>query len=269
MVEKLGIFPFGRPVRRVEQLDRSPKKVFVLGVYASAVHAQWVGPDGRVRVRALAVDSEPSIFWRGEGAEAIVKKIDIPAAVGRLLPASPTYNGPSGLALDAFFLEPLHLTRESSWLCDLLPQACMNPSQKKAIRRAYLPLVETHDLPLPTVPSVPSAFTDAARRQAIKEEVSESGAGVLMLLGDKPIQWFLRYYDGRWQRLSDFGTTPDSYGKLHTIILDEKSIRVLPLAHPRQVARLGRASARWFDLHQAWLRGRSAEISGAIQDRSA
>ncbi len=32
-----GVFPFGQPIVPVAQQDRTPKKVFVLGVYASAV----------------------------------------------------------------------------------------------------------------------------------------------------------------------------------------------------------------------------------------
>lgn len=36
-------FPFGELVNRVEQRDRSPKQIFVFGVYANAVHAQWGG----------------------------------------------------------------------------------------------------------------------------------------------------------------------------------------------------------------------------------
>ena len=34
-------FPFGETVHPLVQQDRGPKKVFVLGVYASAVHARW------------------------------------------------------------------------------------------------------------------------------------------------------------------------------------------------------------------------------------
>lgn len=34
-------YPFGETVRRLVQQDRTPKHVFVLGVYASAVHARW------------------------------------------------------------------------------------------------------------------------------------------------------------------------------------------------------------------------------------
>ena len=35
-------YPFGEVVHRLVQQDRTPKKVFVLGVYASAVHARWM-----------------------------------------------------------------------------------------------------------------------------------------------------------------------------------------------------------------------------------
>jgi uracil-DNA glycosylase len=253
MRDDLGIFPFGKPVRKIEQSDRSPKRTFVLGVYASAVHAQWIDKDGRTLVRALAVDSEPYIFWKGDGAADIVDQIEVPHQVGRLVPAHAQFNGPSGIALDEKFLNPLNLTREESWLCDLLPRAYMNPAQKQAIERAYLPLAKKYNLPLPTVPVVPNMYTDEARRHEIKEEIKESEAEILVLLGDQPIKWFLRYYAPRWQKLSDFGTTPELYGKLHEVELGETEVRILPLAHPRQVARLGRSSDRWYSLHQSWL----------------
>ena len=41
MLEKKH-FPFGQELKKVEQKDRSPKQAFVLGVYASAVHARWI-----------------------------------------------------------------------------------------------------------------------------------------------------------------------------------------------------------------------------------
>jgi hypothetical protein len=78
------IFPFGQHVETLTQQGRGPKSVFVLGVYASAVHARWFGPDKRMKVRALAVASEPRIFWRGDEAEAasIISRIELPAGVG-------------------------------------------------------------------------------------------------------------------------------------------------------------------------------------------
>ena len=105
-------FPFGQPLQPVIQTDRSPKKVFVLGVYASAVHARWIGPDSKPKINALAVASEPYIFWKGEGCDEIVRKIRIPKGLGHLEPAAAMYNGPSGITLDSCFLSPLGLNRK-------------------------------------------------------------------------------------------------------------------------------------------------------------
>jgi uracil-DNA glycosylase len=243
------VFPFGQPLRTVTQADRSPKKVFVLGVYASAVHARWVGPDGKIVVRALAVASEPMIFWRGEGADEIIGRIQVPAEVGRLAPAEAQLNGPSGRALDDFILKPLGMPRDAAWLCDLVPHSCANGDQQKAIDRSYKPLMAKHQLPVPSVPAVPKQLTDHARRREIMDEIRASRAEVLVLLGDEPIRWLLMHVDSRWRRLSDFG----EYGRLHEVAVNGLSLRVLPLAHPRQVARLGRSSKAWFDAHAEWM----------------
>ena len=87
-------FPFGQELKKVEQKDRNPKKVFVLGVYASAVHARWVDKAGKQKVSALAVASEPEIFWKGENAREIISKIEIPEQLGKLnIPSDPRLNG--------------------------------------------------------------------------------------------------------------------------------------------------------------------------------
>ena len=62
-------YPFGQKVQRLIQKDRSAKHVFVLGVYASAVHAKWK-KGNKVICQALAVASEPRIFWDGNLEEA-------------------------------------------------------------------------------------------------------------------------------------------------------------------------------------------------------
>ena len=76
MIEKY-YFPFGQELKKVEQEERSTKKAFVLGVYASAVHARWIDQNGKQKVTALAVASEPDIFWTGENAEKIISGINI------------------------------------------------------------------------------------------------------------------------------------------------------------------------------------------------
>ena len=245
----IGQFPFGEEVQKVEQKDRTPKKVFVLGVYASAVHAKWIDPYGKWIVRALAVASEPYIFWRGENISQILEKIKIPVELGSLKPVAPRFNGPSGKALDKFILAPLHISREETWLCDLVPHSCANTSQLNAIERAYLPLVEKYHIPRPSVPQIPRKLTDGKRRNEILQEIEESGARTLILLGDKPIQQFLSYFDPRWKRLSDF----QPYGKKQTIKIGDRTYEVIALAHPRQIAKLGRSSQKWYNLHQRWM----------------
>jgi hypothetical protein len=61
------IFPFGQPLRPVVQADRTPKKLFILGVYASAVHARRPErPLGR-----LAGTAPPLGTARGRGDSPI------------------------------------------------------------------------------------------------------------------------------------------------------------------------------------------------------
>jgi uracil-DNA glycosylase len=233
-------------------MDRTPKKVFVLGVYASAVHARWIGPDGNDVVKALAVASEPCIFWQGDKGEAqqIIQQIRIPQAIGRLLPADEQFNGPSGRALDRFVLEPLGLTRADVWLCDLVPHSCMNSGQKKAIETRYHELMGPYDLPRPSIPDVPKTLTDAARRDAILAELLESQARTLILLGDEPIQWFLHFCSDCPRRLVGF----EPYGVVHDLKVAGNEMSVLPLVHPRQAGRLGLYSDKWFRTHQVWMK---------------
>ena len=253
-------FPFGEIVQKVVQTDQSPKQVFVLGVYASAVHAQWIDMDGKKIVNALAVASEPYIFWKGDHAKSIIEQITIPSELGKLLPANQQFNGPSGIALDELILKPIGFERSNAWLCDLVPYSCANPSQKKAIERAYLPIAKRYGLPEHSVPLVPSKLADEERRKEIFDELFKSEAKTLILLGDQPIKWFLQHYDNRWKKLSDFGYDNKHYGKLWPTKINEKEISILPLAHPRQIAKLGRSSVKWYNLHQEWLEKHAGKV---------
>jgi uracil-DNA glycosylase len=253
-------FPFGQIVQLVTQTDRIPKKVFVLGVYASAVHACWKDTNGKTIVKALAVASEPYIFWRGDDADSVIQKITVPPELGELSVAASQFNGPSGIALDNLILEPLGLERKDVWLCDLVPHSCVNSSQKAALERNYLPLVNKYKLPNPTVPPVPTLLTDENRRSEILHELLESKANILILLGDKPIEWFVSFLGVGQKRLSDFGNTDKSYGKLHYALIQENEFALLPLAHPRQVAKLGRSSIVWYERHQNWIKSRAGTI---------
>lgn len=251
-------FPFGQPIKTLTQEDRTPKKVFVLGVYASAVHAKWLDANGKVLINALAVASEPYIFWRGENAETIISKIPVPQGAGSLIPAGERFNGPSGRALDEYFLAPLKLERKDAWLCDLVPHSCRNDNQAKAIEKHYSKIdknyLQSSTDPKEKPKEKPEALADNQRRQSILDEIKESKAEVLITLGDEPIKWFLSHFDAeKREKLADFGQDKETYGKLHQISHPDISIKVLPLVHPRQAAKLGLYSREWNELHTDWV----------------
>jgi uracil-DNA glycosylase len=198
------------------------------------------------------VASEPEIFWRGENAAEIIGKIQIPSSCGYLIPTSIVFNGPSGRSLDDLYLYPLGYTREDVWLCDLLPKSRMNPSQAVAIERVYNPYVKKGLLPPINFPCVPKVFADEQRRNEIVNELKQSRSKLLVLLGDKPLEDFLKYYH-RIKSLSQITENGKFYGKTIPIKIDGYSIEVLPLAHPRQAGQLGRASKSWGNIHKAWV----------------
>jgi uracil-DNA glycosylase len=249
----VGTFPFGRPIIPVEQKERGRKDVFVLGVYASAVHARWIGPDRKTRIRALAVASEPEIFWRGDGAGEIVKSISVPPGAGELKSAGEKYNGPSGRALDELFLDPLGLSRDDTWLCDIVPHSCMNTKQEKALENKYVHAMKELGLPPFDWPPVPKRLSDEKRRAEIESEILESNAKVIITLGDKPLQWFARYYGARG-RLGSYGSDFRSYGRLHPMRVGGLDCAILPLVHPRQAGKLGSHSSDWAGQHDVWRR---------------
>lgn len=250
------IFPFGQQLTKVEQKDKTPKKAFVLGVYASAVHAQWIDKNGKQKVAALAVASEPEIFWSGDEEEGrkIISKINIPEEVGRL--EFSRLNGPSGQALDKLYLEPLGLSRKDTWLSDLLPEARINPSQQKAIDREYSKIAKEFGLPTVTVPEFKASELDSnPRREEILNELETSKAETLILLGDLPIRKFLKFYgDKPFSSLSAFCNEQSPYGTAHEMKINGRHYNVIPLCHPRQAARLGRSSAEWGMAHDNWIK---------------
>lgn len=246
-------FPFGEKLHRLVQEDRTPKKVFVLGVYASAVHARWM--KGKTVVcPALAVASEPRIFWDGNEDEAreIIGRIKIPAELGTLSPAGKNLNGPSAKVLDEQILAPLGFSRKDAWLCDLLPESRINKGQSDAIDGHYNKYIEKYHLNPVTVPKRKSSFCDAKRAQEILKEIEESNARLLVLLGDIPIKQFLkRVADIPYSSLLEY-VQLYGYGNETDVVVGGRAMKVLPLAHPRQIGALGYHSETWYRMHQEW-----------------
>jgi hypothetical protein len=247
------LFPFGERVHKLEQEDRTPKRIFVLGVYASAVHAKWINED-RIVCQALAVASEPRIFWDGNTIEAerIISGITVPREVGRLVLPNGNLNGPSSKVLSLNILKPLGTNREGAWLCDLLPESRMNPNQKKVITERYNPLINTYGLNEVTVPDEDGEFCNPERRAEITREILDSQAEDVVLLGDIPIQQYLCHVtDFPFKSLREF-TLQQGYGMRFPVRISSRMVNIIPIAHPRQIGGLGRSSRFWFDQHAEW-----------------
>ena len=246
-------FPFGETVRPLVQQDRSPKKVFVLGVYASAVHARWE-KDNKIVCQALAVASEPRIFWDGNPKEAadIISGIHIPEQMGTLEPAGIHLNGPSAKVLDNHILAPLGFTRKDAWLCDLLPETRLNSNQFKIIKKEYEPKAKIYGLNEVTIPIRPTNFCDKARSEDIILELEESQAETLILLGDIPILQFLdRVAIVKYKNMQEY-VDLYGYGNSSQTSINGKTYNILPLAHPRQIGALGAHCEKWNKYHQDW-----------------
>lgn len=246
-------FPFGEYVRRLEQQDKTPKEVFVLGVYASAVHARWIN-GGQTVCQALAVASEPYIFWDGDPIEAhkIISEIKVPKEVGTLVLPNKNLNGPSSKVLSENILKPLSVTRQQAWLCDLLPESRLNPNQLRVISEKYNPLIEKYGLNEVTIPPEDGKFCNDTRCDEISDEIMRSGAGTVVLLGDIPIKQYLSKVCALdFKDLRDY-TGKYGYGKPIRLKVRERSVDVVPIAHPRQIGGLGRSNQFWFDEHKKW-----------------
>ena len=246
-------FPFGETVKRLVQEDRTPKKVFVLGVYASAVHAKWT-KGSKLVCNALAVASEPRIFWDGNPEEAtkIIGKIKIPKELGTLSLPDKDFNGPSAKVLDEHILAPLSFTRKDAWLCDLYPETLLNRSQVSALERSYEKERERYGLNEVTIPKRRSSFCNSERCKEIVAELEESQSELLILLGDIPIKQFLnKVAVVEYKSLKDY-VDLYGYGEITKVTINGRSINIQPLAHPRQIGALGGHNKDWFYKHKAW-----------------
>ena len=77
---------------------------------------------------------------------------------------------------------------------------------------------------------------------------------MLVLLGDKPIKQFLnKVADVDYKSLNDYKEGYD-YGFITETVINGKTYKILPIAHPRQIGALGSHSNNWFNEHQAWER---------------
>ena len=178
----VGTFPFGRPatVRPPRPAVDAPAKVFVLGVYPSALHVRWSRPDGAVHVQSLAVDDEPEVFWDGADAPERVERwkdqVGWRSSWGSVTASG---NGTSGRGVERDVLRPLGVLPADTYFTDCYRRYLVKSgtgSQQAAIDRAYGPFAAARGLPAASLPPRPS--DGALVRMALEEDGGELMAQV-------------------------------------------------------------------------------------------
>ena len=99
---------------------------------------------------------------------------------------------------------------------------------------------------------LPSFLLVPYNPEEIVDELMQSQAELLVLLGDIPIEQFLRRVsDVPYRTLQEY-VDLYGYGNPSDAVIHGRHIRVLPFAHPRQIGALGAHSERWHKAHEEW-----------------
>ncbi len=238
-------FPFGRYVKPVLPTASGRRRVFVLGVYPSAIHAKWRDPKGNLWP-ALAVDNEPEPFWTGEDAKERVTAIakDVPTEAGYLEPADRQHNGASGVVVDNLYLKPLEIGREECWITDLVQSYLANDGQFNRISKSYAPLVDEGIVPAAKLRRRVGKVTNLPddRKESLRREFEEASPELVITLGNEPLQC-----------LALDPLDPSSYGTEREVPVLGSRVRLLALVHPRQSGALGQSSPKWTSAHREWV----------------
>ena len=71
-------------------------------------------------------------------------------------------------------------------------------------------------------------------------------------MGDIPIaQYLKKVADVSYSTLGEY-VDLYGYGNVTETVINDKNIKVLPLAHPRQIGALGAHSEKWYHAHHKW-----------------
>ena len=251
-------FPFGRPVRRCKPSATTPRPVFILGAYPSALHACWTPPNGFRRIQAIAVDNEPEPFWNGldehDRIEKWKKAVQFDDAWGTVAPVK-KLNGSSGLWVDEFILKPLGVSRDKVCISDCLDTYRCSVGLRARIDDTYEKFRRKFDreFDLPSAvlgvhPSEQEIIEEGSttHKKRLLREIEAVAPDTIVTLGNAAVavaRKLLTFESGAdTARLSHVA---EKYGAPAKVRLGSKVIELLPLAHPA-------APKAYQTAHQAW-----------------
>jgi hypothetical protein len=256
-IEVEGAFPFGRKVLPRPPSATSPRRVFVLGAYPSALHVRWRPPKPYRIVAALAVDNEPEPFWTADDEEQQIERwrdqVGFLPAWGSVSRAA-RLNGSSGRWLRDKVLIPLGLHRHETWITDCLDTYRGSDDQHSRLRDTYRPLAEAAGLPLASLPPHPrhedAIVKEAAERHHARllDELHEAAPEQLITLGRAALRVLLGLVQVEDEVTPALEVDPDgngSYGQTVRVRVVGHQATWLCLAHPAAAPRYQLAHDRW------------------------
>lgn len=248
-------YPFGRPITPREPSATSPRRLFVLGAYPSALHVEWIPPKPWKRITAIPIDDEPSPFWDGADHEARVDAwkahVGFDPAWGSIQSIQ-RFNGPSGAWVRDNVLEPLEADTSGAWITDCLDTYRGSIGVTRRLSDTYGPFATALGLPAASLPPHPGeteivqeALTHHTAR--LRAELGTARPELVVTLGNAALRVLGAIVDIEG-RSAPSKLRVEEYGKEIGIRVAGRSMRWLPLAHPA-------APKRWQEVHEGWARG--------------
>lgn len=202
------------------------------------------------RIRALAVDDEPTPFWTGHDEEARVQRwvesVGFRASWGKVRGVG-RLNGSSGLWVEREVLAPLGIAMAGAWITDCLDTYRASTGVGRRLADTYEPFARNVGLPSAVLPSHPSE--DDIVREArtehlgrLRHELRACTPELIVTLGNAALRVM--------RDLVEVETAPNrlhvpSYGARLACRLEGRSLAWLPLAHPAAPAVYQEAHGRW------------------------
>ncbi len=280
----IGTYPFGRPATRrpPRRPEHGDARLFVLGVYPSALHVHWDAPAwarstlGIKGIGAVAVDDEPTVFWDGADGSARVDALraavgfadgDEDGCWGKVRPAG---NGTSGVSAAAAVLQPLGVLPSEAWFTDALDRFFVKRAtggatrqQADAIDQEYAPFADALGLAKSSLPLRPSpdalvSQAESSHRDRLRQELTTANAPVVVTLGEEARRVLGAIADAvagtPLQPLNaKLAADCDHYGMPGIVRVGGWTASWYALKHP------GQRSPAWNAAHDQW----SARVSGA------
>lgn len=247
------VYPFGRPVTPRPASASTPRPLFVLGAYPSALHVEWRPTIGKL-VRAIPVDDEPEPFWNGADAQARMAEW-----LDWLRPESQThgtfsvparFNGPSGAWVDTNILSPLGYKRSDTWITDCLDTYRMSTGVAARIDDTYAVAG------LPACHLGSHLSEDAIVREALsvhrarlRGELDRCRPDTVATLGNAAARVFAELAGLGQRKLTISG-----YGASQLVELAGRELTWYSLAHPA-------APVSYQNAHEAWVATRRKVMS--------